>query len=44
MIKFLPKIMESEYPCSMGIYSFSPKTNYTTKFLKILCLLFDKLQ
>lgn len=36
--------MESEYPCNMGIYSFSPKTNYTTKFLKILFLLFDKLQ
>lgn len=36
--------MESEYPCNMGIYSFSPKTNYTTKFLKILFRLFDKLQ
>lgn len=37
--------MESEYPCNMGIYSFSPKTNYTTsKFLKILFPLFDKLQ
>lgn len=36
--------MESEYPCNMGIYSFSHKTNYTTNILKILFLLFDKLQ